>query len=355
MPNIFDYLKWRDIPIENVEFNEIDNLILSRVSYFPFDDILKENEKITLREAYDRFNKLKKKGHFLQKEDKQLFLLLAKSIRFGEIFISNYINKIDQLEEKQFSAITFFLPDDTIYVAFRGTDDTLIGWKEDLNMSFTEFIPAQVDAVKYLEDVARKNTNKLVVGGHSKGGNLAIYASVFCKESIKNRIIKVYNNDGPGFTKNIVDNIKYEKMSKKMHTYIPQTSIIGRLLNHKEETTIIKSTQLGIMQHDIYSWQLLGDKFIRVKITDSTSEFIDKTISNWLEEVDNEQKEKFFDTLYDILVATNVKTLSEIGNNWFNSAKAMVKSYKNLNQESKQMLNKTLNMLLKIGTYNIFN
>ena len=108
------------------------------------------------------------------------------------------------------------------------------------------------------------------------------------------------------------------------------------------------------MQHDIYSWKVLGDKFIREKVTNNTSEFIDKTISDWLEKVDNEQKEKFFNTLYDILVATNVKTLSEIGNNWFNSAKAMVKTYKNLNQESKQMLNKTLNILLKIGRDNIF-
>ena len=108
------------------------------------------------------------------------------------------------------------------------------------------------------------------------------------------------------------------------------------------------------MQHDIYSWQVLGDKFIREKVTNNTSEFIDKTISDWLEKVDNEQKEKFFNTLYDILVATNVKTLSEIGNNWFNSAEGMVKAYENLNQESKQMLNKTLNILLKIGRDNIF-
>lgn len=243
MPNIFDYLKWRDIPIEKIEQNEVDNLILSRISYFPFDGILDKGEKITLKEAYDRYLRKKKKTHFLQKEDKELFEVISNSIRFKDIFISNYINKVDLLEEKQFSAITFFLPDDTIYVAFRGTDDTLVGWKEDLNMSYSEYIPAQEDAVKYLEDIARRNKLPLIVGGHSKGGNLAIYASAFCKESIKSRIMRIYNNDGPGFSKNVVENKKYKNIVEKIYTYIPQTSIIGRLLNHEGKATIIKSTQ----------------------------------------------------------------------------------------------------------------
>ena len=244
MSNIFDYLNWRDIPIEKVEQNEVDNLILSRASYFPFDGVLENEEKITLKEAYDRFLKIKKKPHFLQKEDKKLFAILSCSTRFKDIFVYNYINKIDSLEEKQFSAITFFLPVDTIYVAFRGTDDTLVGWKEDLNMTYSEYVPAQEDAVKYLEDIARKTKGPIIVGGHSKGGNLAIYASAFCKESIKKRIIKIYNNDGPGFSKKIVENVKYKNIVEKVHTYIPQTSIIGRLLNHTGKANIIKSTQL---------------------------------------------------------------------------------------------------------------
>ena len=199
MPNIFDYMKWRDLPLKKVEFNEIDNLILSRVSYFPFDELIKDEEKITLKEAYDRYQKINKKKEiiFLQKEDKDLFKILANSVRFSDTFISDYVNKINIEEEKQFSAITIFLQDDKIYVSYRGTDNTVIGWKEDFNMSFSNLVRSQVEAANYLNNIAKKYKNKIIVGGHSKGGNLAIYASVFCKYKYKKRIIKVYNNDGP--------------------------------------------------------------------------------------------------------------------------------------------------------------
>ena len=139
---------------------------------------------------------------------------------------------------------------------------------------------------------------------------------------------------------------------KKVHTYIPQTSIIGRLLNHKEKTTILKSTQTGIMQHDLYSWQVLGDKFIKAEITNS-SEFIDKTITKWLSEVNTEQRKIFIDNLFDILQSTKATTIDEMGNNWFLNAKTMVKSYKNLDGKSKEIMTKTLSELFRIARENI--
>lgn len=347
MANIFDYMKWRDIELRKVEFNEIDNLILSRLAYFPFDNIIKKDEEITLKEAYDRYKKMKKSGIILQKEDIDFFPILANSVRFGRIQLSNYVNKIDKIEEKQFSAITVILPDETLYVAYRGTDNTLIGWKEDFKMSFSDTVPAQIDAVKYLNKIAKKYKNKIRVGGHSKGGNLAVYASAFCLKSAKEQIIQVYNNDGPGFNEKITDSQEYKSILNKVHTYIPQTSIIGRLLNHEEKTTILKSTQLGILQHDLYTWQVLGDKFVEDKLTNS-SEFIDKTITNWLLEVSPEQRSEFFDTLFEILQVTNAETFSEISTKWFSNAKKMVKTYQKLEPKSKEILNKTLNALFKI-------
>lgn len=197
MANIFDYIKWRDIEFERVEFNEIDNLILSRISYFPFDHIINEKEKITLKQAYEKLKDRNKNEIFLQKEDIDFFPMLANSKRFGNIILSNYINKIDIEKEKQFSAITITLPNKTMYIAYRGTDNTIIGWKEDFNMSFQDLIPSQIDAVKYLENVAKNNKAKLIIGGHSKGGNLAVYAAIYCNKKIKDRILAVYNNDRP--------------------------------------------------------------------------------------------------------------------------------------------------------------
>ena len=348
MANIFDYMDWRDIPLEKVEFNEIDNLILARLSYFPFDGTIQENEIITIKESYEIYKKIENKGKILIDDDINLFPVLANSVRFGKMQIAEYVNKIDLIEEKQFSAITILMSDDTIYVAYRGTDNTIVGWKEDFNMSFSELVPAQTDAVAYLERVAKKYKGKIRVGGHSKGGNLAVYAAAFCNSKTKERIINVYNNDGPGFCDKVVNSKEYKEILDRVHTYIPQTSIIGRLLNHEEKTTILKSTQTGIMQHDLYSWQVLGDKFVETHLTNS-SEFIDKTITNWLKEVSPEQRSNFFDTLFEILNATKAETMSEISSNWFSSAKIMITTYQNLDPESKDMMIRTVNELFRIG------
>ena len=352
MSNIFDYIDWRDISLKKVEFNEIDNLILSRLSYFPFDGIIEKNEEITVEESYKRYKTRGTTGRILQEEDIELFPKLANSERFGSMKLTNYINRLDPVQEKQFSAITILMPDDTIYVAYRGTDNTIVGWKEDFNMSFSELVPAQKEAVKYLENVAEKYQNKIRVGGHSKGGNLAVYASAFCLVIIKGRIINVYNNDGPGFCEQVVESKEYEKILERVHTYIPQTSIIGRLLNHEEKTTILKSEEIGIMQHDLYSWQVLGDKFVKDEQTDS-SKFIDKTITDWLKAVKPEQREFFIDKLFEILNATGAKTLSEIGSNKIASIKTMLKTYQDIDQESKEIMLKTLKIFIEIGKSNI--
>ena len=352
MGNILDYMDWRDIELEKVEFNEIDNLILARLSYFPFDGIVKEDEEITIKEAYTRYKKNGTTGRILQEEDITLFPVLADSKRFGQMKLSNYVNKLDPVQEKQFSAITIKMPDDTIYVSYRGTDNTIVGWKEDLNMSFQELVPAQTDAVFYLECIAKKYKGKIRVGGHSKGGNLAVYAAAFASQKVKSRIIDVYNNDGPGFQETVTQTEQYQSIVHKVHTYIPQSSIIGRLLYHEEETTILKSTQTGIMQHDLYTWQVLGDHFIEDELTNS-SEFIDQTITNWLKDVSAEQRGQFIDILFEILYATQAQTLSEIGSNWFSSAKTMLKTYKNMDEESKEIMSKTLNELFRIGKGNI--
>ena len=179
MANIFDYMQWRDLEItKQVEFNEIDNLILSRLSYFPLDGLFIDNEKIQLNQIYKKYKERGIVGHILQKEDLKLFPILASSIRFGNILLSDYINKIDSKLEKQFSAITIYLPDETMYVAFRGTDNTIIGWKEDFNMSFSDVVAAQEEAVKYLEIIALSGIQIDVYNDYIGGEiRLAIYHS----------------------------------------------------------------------------------------------------------------------------------------------------------------------------------
>ena len=350
MANIFDYIDWRgDLSFNQAPFNEIDNLILSRVSYFPFDNIIEEDEIITMREAYKRFEKLNfEEVRILLKDDIDLFPALAQSERFGELFLKYYVNKRDIKEEKQFSAITIILPDGTVYVSYRGTDNTLVGWKEDFNMSFMKSVPAQKDAKEYLEFIASNVTERLRIGGHSKGGNLAVYAAAFCNTEVQNRIIEIFNNDGPGFFEEIIETPNYQAILGRINTYIPQSSIIGRLLNHEEKCTIVKSTQTGIYQHDLYSWQLLGGKFIDLEELTNESEFIDKTLKKWLKSIDNKQREAFWMALFEVLSATQAETLSEIKTNWFSSSKKMFETYKSLDEDSKEIITKTLKSLFGI-------
>ena len=356
MSNVCDYIKWRgDLTLQQSEFNEVDNLILSRFSYLPFDTIIKENEVVTIKELNERFQKIDiNEVEILWKDDIKLFPLMGQSKRFGEMLVTKYINKINVEEEKQFSAITIFMPDDTIYVSFRGTDFTVIGWKEDFNMSFKSHVPAQLNSVKYLEDIAKCYPNKLRVGGHSKGGNLAVYASIFANEEVKNRIINIYNNDGPGFRDDIINTKNYKEMLARVHTFIPQSSVIGRLLEHEEEYTVVKSTQKGIMQHDLYSWQVLGNKFITLKEVTDGSEFIDKTIKEWLENVEPERREQVIDILFEILNKTEVNTFGQLRANWFTNAKIILKTYKNIDEETKEIVSQTLNALFRIARDNIF-
>lgn len=356
MANILDYIQWRgNIDMQNAKFNEIDNLILSRVAYFPFDGIIEYNEEIPLKYVYERFKQKNiNSAQVLQKEDLLLFPALAKSKRFADLVLTKYVNKIDMEEEKQFSAITILLPDKTMYVAFRGTDNTFIGWKEDFKLCFQGTIYSQIDAVKYLQSVADNYTTKLIrVGGHSKGGNLAVYASAFCKSDYQERIIEIYNNDGPGFELEITQKEGYTKVLDKMHTFIPQSSVVGRLLNNSSKYMVVKSTQVGIMQHDLYTWQLMGPQFIYADELTDESTIINKTLKKWLVEVDAEQRKTFVDSVFNAIYSTKAKTLPDFSAKWFDNMKTVLKSYQSIDKKSKEIIGKSLGKLFNIVKDNI--
>lgn len=357
MANVCDYVRWRgDLTLEQSEFNEIDNLILARFSYFPFDKIIRENEIATIKELSRRFsNQDVTKLPILWKDDVELFPLMGNSKRFGGMLATKYINKIDAEQEKQFSAITVLMPNDIIYVSYRGTDNTIVGWKEDFNMSFKSHIASQISAKQYLEEIAKEYpSSKIIIGGHSKGGNIAVYAATFASKDVKDRIINVYNNDGPGFCEDVIETPEYQEILPRVHTYIPQSSIIGRLMNHKEKYTIVESVQKGIMQHDLYSWQVLGKEFVTLKKLTSESEFIDKTIKDWLENVEPEKREQVIDAVFEILNTTEAQTMKELKANWFANSKTILGTYKNIDSDTKEMVWQTVNELLKVAKNNIF-
>lgn len=317
MADMFDYLKWRgDILFSQLPPNPVDALIFSTLSYISFDDIVPSdlNGWIPLKEFAENFlDQASHAGKIRVKADLKLLKATAESARFGNVGLGNYRNVLLDAEETQFSAVTFFLENGSAFLAFRGTDSSLTGWKEDFNMTFQESIPSQRLALQYVQEFCSLIRVPIYLGGHSKGGNLAVYAAAKCEEEVQERIIAVYNQDGPGFTDNLMGNPGYQAMVPKIHTYVPQSSLFGMLLEHEEPYIIIKSKQIGgAMQHEPYTWEVMGKDFIHMEEITANSRHLNRTIKNWLAGMTNEERDIFFDTVFELLAAGDAAQTNEI-------------------------------------------
>lgn len=215
-------------------------------------------------------------------------------------------------------------------------------------MSFVCPVPAQVLASRYVERLANEKTEKnIVITGHSKGGNLAVYAAAFCDDGVQKRITSVFNYDGPGFDDRVLRTESYKRICKRIMTFVPQSSVIGMLLGHEEAYTIVHSEQTGMMQHDVYSWDVRRDGFECLERVDNSSRFVDFTLKAWITDLDYKQRESFFDTVYTVMKETNASTLREMGENWFASAVSVLKSIKNLDEATRKAALRTLGLLVK--------
>lgn len=353
--NIEDYLAWRgDLSFRDSPFNPVDNLMFSVFAYLPLDglvpsdpgqhgptasDVAREFAKLDARSMKGRGFSERMARHI------SFFRQAAETRRFAGVRLSGFQNRFDKDEETQFAAVSFSMEDGSHYIAFRGTDSTVVGWKEDFNMSFMTPVPAQRLAAAYLERAAHKLHGKLRIGGHSKGGNLAVYGAACSSWWTQRRILGVYNNDGPGFDTATIAKDGFRALNGRLYAYVPQSSIIGMLLEHSETYTIVQSTQKGIAQHDPYSWTVRGPAFVCVDTVTDTSRFIDTTIKEWLGSLPPAERRKFIDALFDILEATDITSFSELSTNWFQRARAMADAISNLDGESRTMLMKTLGLL----------
>ncbi|MCI8341875.1 MAG: DUF2974 domain-containing protein [Firmicutes bacterium] len=362
MSDIIDYIKWRgDISFFNDKFNEIDALILSQFSYLDFSDIVSDDfdDDISLKEAWRLFSKIsrhcdrKDPGVLISKDVTLLFEEMAKSERFLCMRLCGYVNTVDEKEEKQFSAITAILPDGTNVVVFRGTDDTIVGWKEDFNMSFLDNVPSQLSAIDYLTKASSKLEGGMIIAGHSKGGNLAIYSSLFCDSGVRKRIIGIYNNDGPGFKPELLTKRSYKEIYDRIHSYIPQSSVVGMLFACHDEYKIVKSRQFGLLQHNPFNWEVVGNKFVLCDKISEGSAFADSTFRDWVMKMDKNQKEKFVDALFEIIEASNATTLTELKEDGMKGYGAMIKSLTLADDETKSVLIKTLQLLFETAKDNL--
>lgn len=345
MANLFDYLLWRgDLPFSAVAFNEVDGMILARFAYADLENAepLRCNEATLGAVAQALAEKRTQ-----ETDDTALLRALANSERFRDLRLCDYENRFDAETQTQFSAVTVRLTQALSYLAFRGTDTTLVGWKESFNMAFLCPVPSQRAAADYLARAAEK-PGRFLLGGHSKGGNLAVYAAAVCQPSVRERIEAVYNYDGPGFEASVLQSEGYRAIVPRVHTFVPQSSIVGMLLEHEENITVVRSTQTnGIQQHDVCSWEVLPRGFLCAEERTSSSRFIDATVSTWLDGIDHAQRKRVIDTVYAALEQTHAQTLQELGENRFAALKAVLRAARHFDDETKNAVTQTLRLLMR--------
>ena len=305
MADIFDYLLWRgDLSLEAVPLNAVDTLILSELSYLGLEGLVPGDFRhpVPLKVMAEAMLALPDRENRVRtKKDLDLLAACAQAPRFRDLWLLFYSNELLPEIQSQFAAVTWRLPDDSALITYRGTDLTLTGWKEDFNMSFQSSVPAQEKALWYLEAFARVHTGPLYLAGHSKGGNLAVYAAARCQPEVRERIEAVHNHDGPGFFAAMLEDPGYREVLPRVRTFVPQSSVVGMLLEHEEPYSVIRSRQLSLLQHDPYSWEVLGGDFVRVEEIDANSRFLDSTIKTWLAQTSLEERNAFVDAVYELL------------------------------------------------------
>ncbi len=357
MGNIADYLDWRgDLSFRQDEFNEVDNLILSVICYNDFGGIVPapgEEGYIFLKDAAKRFKHekdisliedlpfLNEIPGFLEKA--------AATKRFGNLKLSSYADQLDQDRAKQFSAMVFTVRDEFHFIAFRGTDDSLAGWKEDLQMSFKEEVQSQKEAVKYTTHVMENYTGEFCMGGHSKGGNLAVYAASMMDGAYKASIIEVFNNDGPGFQHSFITSDGYQEMLDGIVTFLPESSIVGMLLEHLGEYYVVKSSGHGLYQHNPFLWEVLGSEFVYKPGLSDESIRTNDTIKTWLFQLPKDERERFVNLMFEVLQSTGATTFGELNKEKLVAAEAMIKAFKDLDRTAQDHLKSTLQLLFTEG------
>ena len=317
--NILDYLDWRgDLTFAERPFNEVDNLIFSELAYAEMENIVPESFAFTvsLRTLCESYLALGYQSVLIN-DPLPLLQKAAVCERYRDVRVGGYLNRVDEGEQMQFAAMTFALGDGTLYAAFRGTDNTIVGWREDFNISFLPETPGQAEAAAYLNRLAAAFTHPIRVGGHSKGGNFAVYAAAFCEEELNDnrRIVEVYSNDGPGFNSSVADSPRYKAILPKVKKIVPESSLIGLLLSSRAERRVIRSDAKGLLQHDPYTWSVVGDHFVAADSLSPESTFMDETLAGWIDSMDNEQKKAVVSAIFDSMEASGASTITEMNEN----------------------------------------
>lgn len=356
MANFNDFVMWRgDLSFIQAQFCEVDGAILSIASYFDYDIVISEDElpvPLVYKDVIEDYLSVDDRGEiklgliFPTERYINLLKLLKKSQRYGDIQISDFFNDQNNESCYQFSAVTFHLGDGGLAVVFRGTDDTIVGWKEDFCMSFMDEIPSQKLAVDYLNFVADKYPAcPIYICGHSKGGNLAIYSSIFAREDVKHRIVRAYSYDGPGLSDKILESEEYGAVKDKLCPIIPQDSTIGAMFNNGS-FKVVKSRGSGALQHDPMMWEVLGAEFVKLPRLTRRGLKNHTNFNSAMQKMSHEEKQEFVNIFFAAIEKTGAQTLMDINEAKLKNLSVIIKSINGLSKQDREIMLDLIKRLL---------
>lgn len=351
MPTAIDHVAdVGGLTLEERPFDAIDSLILTQIVYMPMEGFLDQGGEATLAQLWVFLQNHYTEDSFdiFQKKRFALTGACAAQDRYRDWRLHHYVNRVEPEREMQFCACAFDLPGPEMVIAFRGTDLSLAGWKEDLNMSFMT-VPSQRLAAEYVEQLARAGGREFILAGHSKGGNLAVYAASAVCEDTQNKIRRIDSFDGPGFDQGTLNSHGFQRILGRIESYLPQSSVVGMLLYDHPPYTVVQSKSLGILQHDAMTWQIREGAFVTLEGLDLVSKLTDETLHAWLAGMDNSSRRLLVDTLYQVVGAAQMDTVSGLVEDWRDSSLKMLEALRELDPQVRKSVRGMLVKLFSTG------
>lgn len=355
--NLMDYLTMRgDLTFSQSDFNSVDALILSQIVYNNIEGLVSKefNQKITLAELAERFISTEdfeercNMGAMINPLTPELLRLAAKSRRFSNVKVCAFINKIDEKALEQFCALTYQIEKDRYVIAFRGTDDTIVGWYEDFNLGYMPEIPAQKDTRQYIAGAMAALKGHFILTGHSKGGNLSVFGGMSLPKKSLARLDAVYNFDGPGFFTPVYERPEYKQIKDRIFAFFPEFCVVGMMFEHVNQYKIVKCSADGILQHDPFSWNLMGPEFEAAEAFDEASEIFYTSFNAWANTMTDDERKKFIDSFFSVIYASGAKTNYEIDQNKIICGGKMLAKLAELSEEERKAFKKAIKVFIKV-------
>lgn len=352
--NIIDYLKeYGNKSFADYHFCEVDVLLLAQLSYLKFDGVVPTIADRRRAVTIAQMDELMEPDQvfadkWYEKQNRELWSTLLTCGRYRNMGCNYYRSRTEAENETQFGAMTFFPEGCEPVVAFRGTDDSLVGWKEDFNLAFKRPLPAQKMSAVYLNQVSCNVPGTFVVCGHSKGGNLAVFASIWADSSVQNKITDVYSLDGPGFLPEILSGDSYERIRSRIHRVLPYSSLVGMLLQNYEQYEVVKSTAFGMLQHDCYTWEIEEGAFVKAADIEEKQKRMNEVLNRWIFTLPEQDREMLVNTLFEAIGKTNARTLPEFAEDWKNNLKICLRNLRSLDADTRKHIRQMIRALIEI-------